>query len=143
MTPNFRQSAGGRARRRPADSGHHARHHGRWRAAHLRLQRMAGQAKEIWRYGRSRQPALTALVYAFPSNSAPQTDCPRFTQRNDGIAGWAGQSYVNGIGWGLFLLRPERELRRSDHADGVTHKEFFSTTGGTRGLPSTMGWFGG
>lgn len=37
-----------------------------------------GQAKEIWRYGEA-DNQRAALVYAFPSNSAPQSDCPRFT----------------------------------------------------------------
>ncbi|MFN7950045.1 MAG: hypothetical protein U0Z53_32160, partial [Blastocatellia bacterium] len=104
-----------------------------------------GQAKEIWRYGEA-DNQRAALVYAFPSNSAPQTDCPRFTQRNDGIAGWAGQSYVNGIGWvsSYFSFDPNESYGEVTTPDGVTHKEFFSTTGGTRGLPSTMeDWFGG
>ena len=106
-----------------------------------------GQAKEIWRYGEA-DNQRAALVYAFPSNSAPQSDCPRFTQSNDGIAGWAGQSYVNGLGWvsSYFYFEPNESYGEVTTPAGVTHREYFNTTvsSGRRGLPTTMEtWAGG
>jgi YD repeat-containing protein len=114
-------------------------------ARHTFVHNEWGQVKEIWRYGEA-DNQRAAMVYAFPSGSTPQSDCPRFTQRNDGIAGWAGQSYVNGIGWvnNYFYFASDESYGQVTTPDGVTHKQFFSTVPRWRGLPTTMEtWHGG
>src|SRR5262249_41435305 len=96
-----------------------------------------GQVDHILTYGEA-DNHRASVVYAFPSTATSQSDCPRFTQRNDGIFAWPGEVYDEETQLGYvstyFYFDPNETYGEFSGPDAVTHKEFFSTTGGTRGL---------
>jgi len=101
-------------------------------ARHTFVYNAWGQVEDIWTYGEA-DNQRAAMDYAFPGTSSPQSDCPRFTQRNDYIANWAG---ATGNGWvsSYFYFDPNETYGQVTGPDGVTHKEIFSASGNTRGL---------
>ncbi len=93
-------------------------------ARHTFVYNSWGQAEDIWTYGEADNPRA-AMDYVFPSTGSPQSDCPRFTQRNDYIAEWAGET---GNGWAsnYFYFEPNEAYGFVTGPDGVTYKEVFS-----------------
>jgi hypothetical protein len=112
-------------------------------ARHTFVYNSWGQVEQLWQYGEADNPR-NAMIYVFPGTSSPQTDCPRFNQRNDGVYGWAGQTYDPGTGFGwvstYFYFHPNETEGWVTPPDGVIHKEFFdnSMTSGQRGLTTKL-----
>ncbi|MCW5970865.1 MAG: hypothetical protein KIT57_20360 [Blastocatellales bacterium] len=111
-------------------------------ARHTLVYNSWGQVQDIWRYGEA-DNQRAAIDYVFPDASAPLSDCPRYFQRNDYAANWAG---LNWTGWvsSYFNFDPNEAYGQVTTPDGVTYKELFSTSGGTRGLTvRTETWHNG
>ena len=113
-------------------------------ARHTFVYNTWGQVNDIWRYGEAdNQPGnqRAAMSYAFPNTSAPLSDCPRFSQRNDYALNWAGANYT---GWvsSYFYFDLNETFGQVTTPDGVTSKQWFGTSGNTRGLPTgTETWY--
>lgn len=104
-------------------------------ARHTFVYNLWGQAEDFWLYGEANNPRAS-LDYVFPAATAPQSDCPRPTQRNDYIANWAGAT-GNGMVSSYFSFDAANETYgQITDPDGVTHKQLFHITGGKRGLAS-------
>ena len=110
-------------------------------ARHTFVYNSWGIVDDIYTYGQA-DNQRAALDYVFPDTSVPQTDCPRFSQRNDGIYGWWGQwnTAGNGFGWeaSAFNFDASETFGAVTTPDGIVHKENFGTTGSTRGLSTGM-----
>lgn len=106
-------------------------------ARHVFVYNSWGLVDDIFLYGAA-DNQRAYLDYAFPNSSVALSDGPRFTQRNDGIFGWAGQVYnpTSGIGYvaNYFAFDANEAWGQVTTPDGVVHKELFSTSGITRGL---------
>jgi hypothetical protein len=115
-------------------------------ARHRFLYNSYGMVREIWRDGESNN-ALSGTEYAFPTIGGANTDCPRFSQRWDYLAGWSGS---DGYGWVLsnFSFVPDYNSTEGYGVvvgpDGVSHQEWFYNSGPRRGLTKKMEtWHGG
>jgi YD repeat-containing protein len=102
-------------------------------ARHTFVYNTWGQVQDIFTYGEA-DNVRAALDYEYPSASNTQlSDCPRFFLRNDYIVNWAG---ATGGGWATtnFYFEPSEAYGEMTLPNGVTYRELFSTTNGTRGL---------
>jgi hypothetical protein len=101
-------------------------------ARHTFVYNTWGQVEDIWTYGEA-DNQRAAIDYVFPGSATAQSDCPRFSQRNDYAANWGGAS---GNGWvsNYFAFDANETYGKVTLPNGVEYKEMFATTGAFRGL---------
>lgn len=109
-----------------------------------------GLVEDVFLYG-ALDNQRAAADYVFPPTSTALSDAPRFSQRNDGIYGFAGQWNTN-LGWvaNYFLFDANETWGKVRTPDGVVHVEQFNASGNQRGLSTgketwtgTTDWQGG